>query len=79
MHLPTHQHPERRVPFFIRGPGLKQGVVNPGFGSHVDLAATLVALAGGEVPAISDGQPLPLHASAERGANFVEPEQQYDK
>jgi len=67
-----------KVPFYIRGPGLKQNVVNPGFGSHVDLAATLVALAGGEVPAISDGQPLPLQASAESGTTFVEPEQQYD-
>lgn len=54
-------------------------MVNPGFGSHVDLAATLVTLAGGEVPAISDGQPLPLHASAESGKSFVKPAQPYDK
>jgi arylsulfatase A-like enzyme len=59
-----------RVPFYIRGPGLRQNVVNPGFGSHVDLAATLVSLAGGEVPPVSDGQPMPLQASAERGENL---------
>lgn len=70
--IPMHQ---RRVPFYIRGPGLKHNVVNPGLGSHVDLAGTLVALAGGEVPAISDGQPLPLQASAESGTTFVKPEQ----
>lgn len=65
------------VPFYIRGPGLQQGVVNNGMGSHVDLASTLVALAGGQHPNIADGQTLPLHLSAVQGANFTQPKEQY--
>ena len=68
-----------RVPFYIRGPGLKEGVSNPGLGSHVDLAATLVTLAGGDSPDITDGQPLPLQDSAMHGFHFAQPLQPYDK
>lgn len=83
---PRHHHcpasivlPPCRVPFFIRGPGLKQAVVNSGYGSHVDLAATLVSLAGGTVPHTSDGQPLPLADSAEEGTKLPQPEARYDR
>ncbi|KAH8890451.1 Arylsulphatase [Thozetella sp. PMI_491] len=49
-----------RVPFFIRGPGLKAGAVERAVTTHVDLAPTIFRLAG--IPARSDfdGSVMPL-------------------
>ncbi len=45
-----------RVPFVIRGPGIKPGVVNLNQAAHVDIAPTLLALAG----AVVSGDPVHL-------------------
>ncbi|PNW88048.1 hypothetical protein CHLRE_01g012100v5 [Chlamydomonas reinhardtii] len=49
-----------RVPFFIRGPGIPAGQVLPHQSTNVDLAPTLLALAGLPIPPDMDGLPLPL-------------------
>ena len=68
-----------RVPFFIRGPGIKKGATTDALGSHVDLAATFATLAGAPAPpALSDGQPAPLHLVAEPGAAFYKPARAYE-
>lgn len=61
------------------GPGLKQGVTSRDLGSHVDLAATFVTLAGGDPPSLSDGQPAPLQPVAEAGARFFVPARAYEQ
>ncbi|KAI8469806.1 MAG: alkaline-phosphatase-like protein [Monoraphidium minutum] len=67
-----------RVPFFVRGPGLKAGAITHDLGTHVDLAATFVTLAGGRPPALTDGQPAPLQPVAKPGHSFFVPEHAYD-
>ena len=49
-----------KVPFLIRGPGIKPGQPSGYQASNVDIAPTLVVLAGGKVPEESDGLPLPI-------------------
>ncbi|KAG2497999.1 hypothetical protein HYH03_004258 [Edaphochlamys debaryana] len=50
-----------RVPFFIRGPGIPRGVVSDYQTTMVDVPATVLALAGAEVPGSWDGYPIPFH------------------
>lgn len=68
------------VPFYIRGPGLKEGVTTNHVGSHVDLPATIVSLAGGKLPALADGQSLPLHLFNKNpgSKDLPQPKQPYD-
>lgn len=40
------------MPFIIRGPGLKPGVRIPYQAAHVDIAPTLLALAGAKVSSL---------------------------
>lgn len=61
-----------------RGPGLKEGASSAALGSHVDLAATFVSLAGGAPPALSDGQPVPLQPVAKPGFSFFVPKHAYE-
>ncbi|KAG2484799.1 hypothetical protein HYH03_016452 [Edaphochlamys debaryana] len=49
-----------RVPFLIRGPNIPAGAVLPYQGNMVDVAPTLLALAGLPIPSSMDGLPLPL-------------------
>ncbi|KAG2444332.1 hypothetical protein HXX76_001088 [Chlamydomonas incerta] len=49
-----------RVPFFIRGPGIPAGQVLPHQSTNVDVAPTLLALAGLPIPPDMDGLPMPL-------------------
>ena len=49
-----------KVPFFIRGPGIPAGQSLGYQASMVDVAPTLMALAGGQIPEDADGLPLPL-------------------
>lgn len=49
-----------RVPFFIRGPGIPQGIISDYPATVCDVPATIVDLAGATVPALVDGTPLPL-------------------
>ncbi|KAJ5808977.1 hypothetical protein N7474_010246 [Penicillium riverlandense] len=53
-----------RVPFFIRGPGVPQGVVQNAVTTHIDLAPTFFQLAG--IPARDDfdGTPIPINSSS---------------
>ncbi|KAG2447066.1 hypothetical protein HYH02_007817 [Chlamydomonas schloesseri] len=50
-----------RVPFFIRGPDIPAGQVLPYQANMVDIAATVLALAGLPLPGHLDGLPMPLN------------------
>ncbi|PNW77293.1 hypothetical protein CHLRE_10g430200v5 [Chlamydomonas reinhardtii] len=50
-----------RVPFFIRGPGLPRGLVSDYPTTMVDVPATVLALAGINLPGGMDGYPIPFH------------------
>ncbi|KAG2492464.1 hypothetical protein HYH03_009405 [Edaphochlamys debaryana] len=54
-----------RVPLYVRGPGIPAGAVLPYQGNMVDLAPTILALAGLPIPDIMDGLPLPLNPALE--------------
>jgi N-acetylglucosamine-6-sulfatase len=49
-----------RVPLVVRGPGFSAGVVREEMVANIDLAPTLAAIAGIDVPEIVDGRPLPM-------------------
>ncbi|KAK9778990.1 hypothetical protein SCAR479_04226 [Seiridium cardinale] len=49
-----------RVPFVIRGPGIPAGTVESAVTTHIDLAPTLLRLAGIELRSDFDGTPIPL-------------------
>jgi N-acetylglucosamine-6-sulfatase len=50
--------PSAQVPFFVRGPGFPRGVVSNNVVGAVDIAPTILSLAGVEVPYPVDGQSL---------------------
>lgn len=60
---------DTRVPMFVRGPGIKAGLVDQhSVSSLVDLPATFVTLAGADYSTLlTDGQPMPLHRWAAEG------------
>jgi len=47
-----------RIPFYIRGPGIKPGTVVDSMGLNLDIAPTLLSAAGLEVPSSYDGRSL---------------------
>lgn len=47
-----------RVPLLIRGPGVAAGELESGVVSLVDIAATSLQIAGAEIPAWMEGQPI---------------------
>jgi N-acetylglucosamine-6-sulfatase len=49
-----------RVPLVVRGPGFSAGVVREEMVANIDLAPTLAAIAGIDVPETVDGRPLPM-------------------
>ncbi|KAF4434834.1 putative arylsulfatase [Fusarium austroafricanum] len=49
-----------RVPLFIRGPGVSTGSVEKAVTTHIDLAPTLLKLAGVELREDFDGTPIPV-------------------
>ena len=51
-----------RVPFFMRGPGVPEGLISDYQATMMDVAATLVTLAGGDLPNKVDGLPIPFSA-----------------
>ncbi|KAG2435121.1 hypothetical protein HXX76_007206 [Chlamydomonas incerta] len=53
-----------RVPLLVAGPGLTPGAVISSTTQHIDLAPTILVLAGAPLPDILDGEPLPLAAAA---------------
>ncbi|AEO67841.1 uncharacterized protein THITE_2116964 [Thermothielavioides terrestris NRRL 8126] len=48
------------VPLIVRGPGVPRGEVAEVVTAHVDLAPTILSLAGGKSRADFDGEPIPL-------------------
>lgn len=54
-----------RVPLYIRGPGVKEGYVEKGITAHVDLAPTVLDLAGVELRPDFDGRPVPVEPAAD--------------
>lgn len=49
-----------RVPFFIRGPGIPQNVIQDAVTTHIDIAPTLLGLAGLPLRDTFDGTPMPV-------------------
>jgi arylsulfatase A-like enzyme len=49
-----------RVPLFIRGPGVASGAVEKAVTTHIDLAPTVLKLAGVELREDFDGTPIPV-------------------
>lgn len=49
-----------RVPLFIRGPGISSGAVEKTVTTHIDLAPTILKLAGVELRHDFDGTPIPV-------------------
>lgn len=60
-----------RVPFFIRGPGIQEGVSLPFMASIVDVLPTIIELAGGVVPMSMDGHSF-ASALLSGGSSFRE-------
>ncbi|RBR24218.1 uncharacterized protein FIESC28_02951 [Fusarium coffeatum] len=54
-----------RVPLFIRGPGVVAGQVEKAVTTHIDLAPTLLKLAGVSLREDFDGTPIPVSADQE--------------
>ncbi|CAI4212298.1 unnamed protein product [Parascedosporium putredinis] len=50
------------IPLIIRGPGIPKGQVSEAVTAHVDLAPTVLHLAGAPLRADFDGRPVPLSA-----------------
>ncbi|QGI99771.1 hypothetical protein CEK26_012840 [Fusarium fujikuroi] len=49
-----------RVPLFIRGPGVSSGSIENAVTTHIDLAPTILRLAGADVRSDFDGTPIPV-------------------
>ncbi|KAG8164435.1 hypothetical protein KVR01_006353 [Diaporthe batatas] len=56
-----------RVPLIIRGPGVPQGHVEDAVTTHIDLAPTILKIAGSELRLDFDGMPIPLGADTAAG------------
>ncbi|KAF5564116.1 arylsulfatase [Fusarium phyllophilum] len=49
-----------RVPLFIRGPGVSSGSIENAVTTHIDLAPTILKLAGADLRSDFDGTPIPV-------------------
>lgn len=62
---------------FARGPGIKAGQVLQTPTAHEDILPTILNLAGIELPADLDGQPLPLPITPSAG--YKQPESKFEQ